>query len=281
MYHVPIYIGNTFALNMKDNLKKIEQELARSLLARANKPLLRPYPRARRRETSCRSTASYTIDLTLISGDVFMLNLRRLDTELYTVSLYEINRILESHDEPEPPTEEVTAKVPAAYQDFYDVFSKAASNVLPPHREYDHQIQLEQAHDLKYSPLYKMTQEELLVVKEYLLDNLDKGFIEPSQAPFTAPVLFVRKPDRSLQFYINYYKLNALTCKDRYSLPLINKTLVRISRAKVFTKLDICQAFYYICMAPDSKELTTFRTCYRAYKCKVLLFGLTNRPITY
>src|SRR6266487_5235547 len=268
MYHVPIHVGNTFALDMKDNLKKIEQELARSLLARANKPLLRPYLRARRRDTSCRSTASYTIDLALISGDAFMLNLRRLDTELCIVSLYEIDRILESHDEPEPPTKEVTAKVPAAYQDFYDVFLKAASNVLPPHHEYDHQIQLEQAHDLKYSPLYKMTQEELLVVKEYLLDNLDKGFIKPSQALFAAPVLFVRKPDRSLRFCLDYCKLNALTYKDYYLLSLIDETLVQISQVKVFTKLDIRQAFYCICIAPDSKELTTFRTRYRAYKCK-------------
>ncbi len=73
-----------------------------------------------------------------------------------------------------------------------------------------------------------MIQEELLVVKEYLLDNLDKGFIKPSQALFTAPVLFVRKPDKSLRFCIDYCKLNALTCKDHYLLPLINKTLVQI-----------------------------------------------------
>src|SRR6266487_5853467 len=126
-----------------------------------------------------------------------------------------------------------------------------------------------------------MTQEELLVVKEYLLDNLDKGFIEPSQAPFAAPVLFVRKPDGSLRFCIDYRKLNALTCKDRYPLPLIDETLARISRAKVFTKLDIRQAFHRIRMAPDSEELTTFRTRYGAYKCKVLPFGLTNGPATY
>jgi hypothetical protein len=43
-----------------------------------------------------------------------------------------------------------------------------------------------------------MSAEELEVVKKYLVDNLDKGFIEPSQALFTALVLFVKKPDRSL-----------------------------------------------------------------------------------
>jgi hypothetical protein len=33
---------------------------------------------------------------------------------------------------------------------------------------------------LKYSPLYKISLEELEIVKEYLNDNLAKGFIEPS-----------------------------------------------------------------------------------------------------
>src|SRR6266536_5316364 len=115
MYYVLIHIGNTFVLNIKDNLKKIKQELARSLLARANKPLLRPYLRTRHCETSCRSTTFYTIDLTLILGDIFILNLRYLDIELYIVSLYKINRILESYNEPKPLTKEVIAKVLVAY----------------------------------------------------------------------------------------------------------------------------------------------------------------------
>ena len=126
-----------------------------------------------------------------------------------------------------------------------------------------------------------MSAEELEVVKKYLVENLNKGFIKPSQALFAAPVLFVKKPDRTLRFYIDYRKLNLLTKKDRYPLPLINKTLARIRRAKLFTKLDIRQAFYRIRMYPDSKELTTFRTRFGVYKYKVLPFGLTNSPATY
>jgi hypothetical protein len=70
-----------------------------------------------------------------------------------------------------------------------------------------------------------MSAEELEVVKKYLVENLDKGFIKPSQALFAASVLFVKKPDGFLCFCINYKKLNLLTKKDWYLLPLINKTL--------------------------------------------------------
>ena len=34
-------------------------------------------------------------------------------------------------------------------------------------------------------------------------------------------------------------------------------------------------------MDPASEDLTTFRTRYGSYKCKVLPFGLTNGPATY
>ena len=56
--------------------------------------------------------------------------------------------------------------------------------------------------------MYKMSTEELEIVKQYLVDNLEKGFIEPSQAPFAAPVLFVKKPNGSLRFCIDFRKLN-------------------------------------------------------------------------
>jgi Reverse transcriptase (RNA-dependent DNA polymerase) len=126
-----------------------------------------------------------------------------------------------------------------------------------------------------------MSAEELKVVKKYLTKNLDKGFIKPSQAPFVAPILFVKKPDGSLCFCIDYRKLNLLTKKDRYPLPLIDETLARIRRAKLFTKLNIRQAFHRIRIHPNSEELTTFRTRFRAYKYKVLPFRLTNGLIIY
>ena len=126
------------------------------------------------------------------------------------------------------------------------MFSKAASDQLPPHRSYDHRIPLESENTLGYSPLWHQSTDELKAIKQYLLENLDKGFIEASQAPYASPTLFVKKPNGSLRFCVDFRKLNLLSRKDRYPLPLIDETLARISQAKVFTKLDIRQAFYRI-----------------------------------
>jgi hypothetical protein len=73
-----------------------------------------------------------------------------------------------------------------------------------------------------------------------------------------------------LQFCVDFYKLNNFTRKDRYPLPLIDETLAKLAKAKVYIKLDIRQAFYRIQIDPNLEELTTFRTRYKSYKCKVL-----------
>jgi hypothetical protein len=121
----------------------------------------------------------------------------------------------------------------------------------------------------------------LQATKQYIIDNLNKGFIELSQAPFASPILFVKKPNEKLRFCIDFRKLNDLTRKDRYPLPLLDEALVWINKAKIFIKLDIRQAFHRIRMDPVSENLTIFRTRYGLYKCKMLPFGLTNGPATY
>lgn len=227
-----------------------------------------------------------TADIALVSAVAFKTHLRNKKSEFFLSSLYEIDRILEELQKNEPPSEESELEmlyqtVPKEYHDLIEVFSKAASDQLPPHRKCDHKIELQADVPLGYHPLYQQTAQELEALKAYLQENLEKGFIEVSSAPFASPVLFVKKPNGGLRFCIDYRKLNEMTRKDRYPLPLLDETLARINNAKVFTKLDIRQAFHRIRMDPASEELTTFRTRYGQYKCKVLPFGLTNGPATY
>ena len=66
-----------------------------------------------------------------------------------------------------------------------------------------------------------MSHRDLLVLKEYMEENLAKGFIRHSSSPAGAPVLFVKKSDGSLCFCVNYRGLNKMTIKNQYPLPLI------------------------------------------------------------
>ena len=91
-----------------------------------------------------------------------------------------------------------------------------------------------------------MSRDELLVLRKTLTELLNKGFIRVSSSPAAVPVLFVRKLGGGLRFYVDYRRLNQITKKDRYPLPLIYKTLRNISKARWFTKLDIITTFYKI-----------------------------------
>jgi hypothetical protein len=108
------------------------------------------------------------------------------------------------------------------------------------HCNYNLKIKLKKDTNLGFSLLRYYTLEELKACKQYIVDNLHKGFIDQSQAPFAALILFAKKANRGLQFCVDYQRLNAVTCKDIYPLPLLEETLGHISKAKVFTKLDIC-----------------------------------------
>ena len=89
-------------------------------------------------------------------------------------------------------------------KDYPNVFSKVASDQLPLHRLYNYKIQLEADNHLGFYPLYKQSAEELLATKQYIVENLRKGFINHSQALFASPILFVKKANGGLCFCINY-----------------------------------------------------------------------------
>ena len=115
--------------------------------------------------------------------------------------------------------------VPEQYHDYADVFSEAAAASLPPHRPYDHTIDLEEGATPPYGPIYSMLETKLKAFWEHLDDALDKGLIRPSNSPAGAPILFVKKKDGSLQLCMDYRGLNRITRKNWYPLPLIGNLL--------------------------------------------------------
>ena len=91
-------------------------------------------------------------------------------------------------------------KIPIEYKEFESVFDEVECNELPPHRIYDCKIKLKDEGKLFYGPLYPLTEEEREALKEYVKENLEKGFIRPSNSPAGTPILFVRKKVSSWWF---------------------------------------------------------------------------------
>ncbi len=126
-----------------------------------------------------------------------------------------------------------------------------------------------------------MLSHKLQKIKKYLEENLKKKFITLSKALFASSILFVKKKDDSLRFCMNYWKLNALIKRNRYSIFLIDEVLAWIQDSKYLTQLNIIIIFNKLCMSSKSKNLTTFVTFFNVYKYKVMLFELINKLASF
>lgn len=231
------------------------------------------------------------LDISQIGAAAFHLfarNQKKHRVQCFSMTMTEIDRVLKK-DAPVEAIRETTTwtedaikkRLPKEYHDLIDVFDRNKAKELPPHRSYDHKIELEPGKKPPQSRLYPMSGFKLQKVKEYLEENLQKGFISPSTAPYASPVLFVQKHDGSLRFCVDYRKLNAITIRNRYPIPLIEEALARVVGCKYLTKLDIIAAFNKLRMHPDSEDFTTFTTSFGAFKYHVLPFGLTGGPASY
>ncbi|MGH7240355.1 MAG: hypothetical protein ACREHG_09890, partial [Candidatus Saccharimonadales bacterium] len=157
--------------------------------------------------------------MSFIGAAAYKTHLRRR-SPVYITSLHEIDRVTEEKrreiagaGDDLTDEQEVEARLPAAYKDFKDVFSKKDSDILPPFRKnIDFKLELEEGKDpvkeVGHAPLYKMNLEELEAVKTYLEANLQKGFIVPSSAPFASPILIAHSGNK-LRFCVDSRKLNA------------------------------------------------------------------------
>ena len=174
---------------------------------------------------------------------------------------------------------DVTAPIKDVLQEFSDVFSDPKT--LPPHSHIDHVINLVpgaipvNSRPYRYSPLQK---EE---IERQVDEMLKAGLITPSLSPFASPVLLVKKKDGSWRFCVDYRKLNALTIKSRFPLPVIDELLDELGGAKWFSKLDLRAGYHQIRMLPEDEHKTTFKTHHGQFQFRVVPFGLATALGTF
>ena len=129
------------------------------------------------------------------------------------------------------------------YHDFLDIFFYIKIDKLSSHRFNNYKISLMLNKKSNFDLIYDMFQDELKILKKYFDNNFIKGFIRLSFFLITLLVFFTRKLNEEFRLYINYRVFNVIIIKNRYLLFLIQKTLSRICRIKVYTTLNIIIAF--------------------------------------
>ncbi len=184
-------------------------------------------------------------------------------------------------DETTQNLENIKVKLSLKYQNFLDIFDRAQTDKLSSHRLYDHKIKLTSDVTSSCCWAYWMSFYKLQKVKKYLNENLFKEFITLSKASYFSLVLFTLKANEDLWFCVNYWKLNVIIKRNRYSLSLIDEMINKIVDCKHLTQLDIISTFNKLRMHSDSENYTIFIIALKAYKSKMLSFELINDSVSF
>jgi len=164
------------------------------------------------------------------------------------------------------------------YEDLKNVFERTENLILSNHNPYDHVIDLKLKKKPPFDSLYNLSATELSTLREYLKQNLEKEMIHYSISSAASLLLFTSKKNDGLCSCVDYWALNNITIKNRYPLPLISEALNRLQEAKIFTKLNVKNAYNQIRIKEGDEWKTAFRTHFRLFEYLVLLFKLTNAP---
>ncbi len=155
---------------------------------------------------------------------VFALFMKNIDREITYNTQCNLNALNISFIEKTTQNLKVIKmKLSSKYHEFLDVFDWAQLNKLLSHCFYDHKIELISDSTFSRCWVYQMFSVKLLKVKKYLNENLLKRFITFSQTFYFFSVLFIFKANEDLWFCVNYWKLNVIFKRNKYSLSLIDE----------------------------------------------------------
>jgi len=133
----------------------------------------------------------------------------------------------------------------------------------------------------KKRKVYLLLREEREEVREFIQEQLRKGYIRPLKLSQTAPVFFVGKKDGKKRMVQDYRYLNEWTIKNNYPLPLISDIVENIGTKKVFTKMDLRWGYNNVWIKEGDEWKAAFTTPEGSFEPMVMFFGLTNSLATF
>jgi hypothetical protein len=162
---------------------------------------------------------------------------------------------------------------------FDDIFQETKE--LPPARDIDHKIPLHNEASIVNTRPYRLSFKQKDTIEALILQLLQNQVIRPSVSPYSSPAILVKKKDGSWRLCIDYRKLNNLTVKNKYPIPVIEDLLDDLHGARFFSKIDLRSGYHLIRMHPDDIAKTAFSTHQGHFEYIVMPFGLSNAPATF
>ena len=149
----------------------------------------------------------------------------------------------------------------------------AAANIDPPRlfrflRKYMHP---------RATPFRRYSEDDANFIKTEVQKLLSEEIIEPSTSPWRAQVLLTKNDSHKRRMVIDYSQtINRFTELDAYPLPRIDEQINQLAKCRIFSTLDLKNAYYQIPLHPDDRVFTAFEAAGQLYQYRRLPFGVTN-----
>ena len=121
----------------------------------------------------------------------------------------------------------------------------------------------------------RMSPQKMKKEEECVAEMLTSSHIEPSDSPWSSPVVLVTKKDGGTRFCVDYRQLNDATTKDAYPLPRIDDTLYMLAGKQWFSTLDLV-GYWQVSLSHEARVKTAFATHSGLFQFRVMPFGLCN-----
>ena len=128
---------------------------------------------------------------------------------------------------------------------------------------------------------YRTPMKNIKVIDKAVDEMLDADVIRLSRSPWSFPVLIVDKKDGSKRFCVDFWRLNKISMRNSYPLPLIGDILALLDMCKFFTSLDLKSGYWQVAMNKKDIEKTAF-ACHRVlFEFNFMPFGLSNASAVF
>jgi hypothetical protein len=177
--------------------------------------------------------------------------------------------------------EEIT--LPEEFKRHTALFSDEEAKKFPPSRPHDHKIELTDKAPAAFNmKMYPMSNKDQITEDKFLDENLEKGYIVPSDSPYGFSTFQVSKKDSDkMRYIIDYRPLNAVTKRDVTPLPNLAQCIEDLQGMELFSKFDICWGYNNIRIREEDQWKAAFKTHRGLFKPRVMFFGMSNSPAAF